>query len=36
MSDTPFAPPDTAIDRQTALHILRQATAGADDGEIFF
>ena len=36
MSDAPFAPLDTEIDRQTALHILREATAGADDGEIFF
>ena len=36
MSDTPFAPLDTEIDRQTALNVLREATAGADDGEIFF
>ncbi|WP_415921204.1 metalloprotease TldD [Tateyamaria sp. SN6-1] len=36
MSDTPFAPLDTEIDRQHALDILRAATAGADDGEIFF
>ncbi|MEL6960861.1 MAG: metalloprotease TldD [Pseudomonadota bacterium] len=36
MSDTPFAPLDTEIDRQTALAILRDATAGADDGELFF
>ena len=36
MSDTPFAPLDTEIDRQTALNVLREATAGADDGELFF
>ncbi|MEL7164229.1 MAG: metalloprotease TldD [Pseudomonadota bacterium] len=36
MSDTPFAPLDTEIDRQTALSVLRAATAGADDGELFF
>ena len=36
MSDTPFAPLETEIDRETALGILREATAGADDGEIFF
>ena len=36
MSDTPFAPLETEIDRETALGILRDATAGADDGEIFF
>ncbi|MEL7262358.1 MAG: metalloprotease TldD [Pseudomonadota bacterium] len=36
MSDTPFAPLETEIDRDTALGILRDATAGADDGEIFF
>ncbi|MEM6757930.1 MAG: metalloprotease TldD [Pseudomonadota bacterium] len=36
MPDTPFAPLDTEIDRQTALHILRSATEGADDGELFF
>ena len=36
MSATPFAPLETEIDRETALGILRDATAGADDGEIFF
>ena len=36
MTDTPFAPLDTEVDRDTALDILRAATAGADDGELFF
>jgi len=35
MSDTPFRPFETALDRDTALHQLRAATAGADDGELF-
>ncbi|WP_299369281.1 metalloprotease TldD [uncultured Tateyamaria sp.] len=36
MTDTPFAPLDTDVDRAAALDILRAATAGADDGELFF
>ena len=35
MSDAPFAPLDQDIDRATALQVLREATAGADDGELF-
>ncbi|KIC51162.1 metalloprotease TldD [Tateyamaria sp. ANG-S1] len=35
MTDTPFAPLDHDIDRSVALQILRDATAGADDGELF-
>ncbi len=35
MSDTDFRPFETAFDKDTALAILREATAGADDGEIF-
>ncbi len=35
MTDTPFAPLDTEIDRDCALDILRAATNGADDGELF-
>jgi len=30
-----FRPFDTLLDRDRALHQLRRATAGADDGEIF-
>ncbi|MDZ7710317.1 MAG: metalloprotease TldD [Roseovarius sp.] len=36
MSDTPFRPFDTLIDRDAALGSLRAATHGADDGELFF
>ena len=36
MTDAPFAPLDTAVDRDAALDILRAATVGADDGELFF
>lgn len=36
MSQTPFAPLETQFDRETALDILRAATQGADDGELFF
>ncbi|MFL4470507.1 metalloprotease TldD [Tateyamaria armeniaca] len=36
MTDAPFAPLDTEVDRDTALDVLRAATAGADDGELFF
>jgi len=35
MSDAPFRPFDTQLDRETALASLRRATAGADDGELF-
>ncbi len=33
--DTEFRPFETAFDRQEALDVLRAATAGADDGELF-
>ncbi|WP_299655112.1 metalloprotease TldD [uncultured Tateyamaria sp.] len=35
MTDAPFAPLDHDIDRGVALKVLRDATAGADDGELF-
>ncbi len=35
MSDTDFRPFETAFDKDAALSILRDATAGADDGEVF-
>ena len=35
MSNSPFAPFEADLDRDTALAILRQAVAGADDGELF-
>ncbi len=31
----PFRPFETLIDQETALSLLREATAGADDGELF-
>ncbi len=31
----PFRPFDTSLDRDTALALLREAVAGADDGELF-
>jgi TldD protein len=34
-SDDPFRPFETDLDEATALAILRAATAGADDGELF-
>jgi TldD protein len=34
-SDAPFRPFETDLDEATALAILRAATAGADDGELF-
>jgi TldD protein len=34
-SDDPFRPFETALDEAPALAILRDATAGADDGELF-
>ena len=35
MTDAPFRPFETYLDEATALTILREATAGADDGELF-
>jgi len=35
MADERFDPFATHIDRETALAVLREATAGADDGELF-
>ena len=35
MSDAPFRPFETNIDQDAALNVLRDATHGADDGEIF-
>ncbi|MEM7644785.1 MAG: metalloprotease TldD [Pseudomonadota bacterium] len=35
MTDAPFRPFETLLDRDAALTILRDATAGADDGELF-
>jgi TldD protein len=35
MSSEPFRPFETAFSRETALEVLRQATQGADDGELF-
>jgi len=35
MSDTPFRPFESLLDEATALSVLRAATAGADDGELF-
>jgi TldD protein len=35
MSDQPFRPFETQLDEAAALAILRAATAGADDGELF-
>jgi len=34
-SSTPFRPFDTMLDEATALSMLRDAVAGADDGELF-
>ena len=36
MSDAPFRPFDTHLDEAATLATLRAATAGADDGELFF
>ncbi|WP_187429964.1 Metalloprotease TldD [Roseobacter fucihabitans] len=36
MTDAPFTPFDDALDRDAALAVLREATRGADDGELFF
>ncbi len=35
MTDAPFRPFDTMLDRETALLSLKEATSGADDGELF-
>ena len=35
MTDAPFRPFETHLDRDAALVVLRGATAGADDGELF-
>ncbi|SHK95057.1 TldD protein [Roseovarius marisflavi] len=35
MTDTPFRPFDSLLDRDTALSHLQEATRGADDGELF-
>jgi len=35
MSDAPFRPFESHLDQETALRILRNAVAGADDGELF-
>ena len=35
MTDAPFRPFETNLDEATALGLLRDATAGADDGELF-
>ena len=35
MTETPFRPFETLIDRDAALATLREATRGADDGELF-
>lgn len=35
MSADPFRPFETALDRDTALKLLQEATFGADDGELF-
>ena len=35
MTTDPFRPFETHLDQQTTLALLREATAGADDGELF-
>ena len=35
MTDAPFRPFETHLDEAAALRLLRQATAGAEDGELF-
>ncbi|WP_299782392.1 metalloprotease TldD [uncultured Roseobacter sp.] len=35
MTDTPFMPFQNTLDRDAALDVLRAATQGADDGELF-
>ena len=36
MTDSPFRPFETHLDRDTARKILKNALVGADDGELFF
>ena len=36
MTNTPFKPFEANVDREIALQVLRDAVAGADDGELFF
>ena len=36
MSNAPFRPFESTVDREIALKILQEATLGADDGELFF
>ncbi|MEM6303208.1 MAG: metalloprotease TldD [Pseudomonadota bacterium] len=36
MTDAAFSPFEAALDRATALGVLREAVAGAEDGELFF
>ncbi|CUH83982.1 metalloprotease TldD [Thalassovita mediterranea] len=35
MNDSSFRPFETALDQASALNVLREATRGADDGELF-
>ncbi|SLN50508.1 TldD/PmbA family protein [Roseisalinus antarcticus] len=35
MADAPFRPFETALDQDRALSLVREAVAGADDGELF-
>lgn len=35
MSSAHFTPFEADLDRETALSVLREAVAGADDGELF-
>ncbi|MFP4044419.1 MAG: PmbA/TldA family metallopeptidase, partial [Rhodosalinus sp.] len=35
MSDAVFRPFETRLDKERTLRLLREATAGADDGELF-
>ncbi|SFQ95090.1 metalloprotease TldD [Poseidonocella sedimentorum] len=35
MTDSPFRPFETLLDREAALGLVREATAGADDGELY-
>lgn len=35
MTDTSFQPFDTHLDQDRALALLKEAVAGADDGELF-
>ena len=35
MTDAPFRPFETQLDEKTALHVLREALSGAEDGELY-